>query len=1438
MEINKKSGFYGYTIDTTGELSDINGTTDKCLIVVSYNTQTTDIDVEISNGVDDWAILTGDGETIPVSNPEVIFVNRSNCIVQFTLNKRYPSNSPCFLVFRSDTAYIHTNERIEKRPFEPNMMSGHFGFTSDNGNNNMENGLTNEVQVTIPFPLQKSSVEFFISEDPSHWGIRVGDGSIIPVHTPQVLFSNRDNGVVKFTMTQPYPSNSPVVLVYRSKDAYVKVSPKDEEIENIPVTNIRNIPDKIFVSERFDLKQAIIEPTNATNQHITWTVLSGNANINENILVASSEGDIKIKAAIMNDTEEVFVKTFSIYARKDRVSFIGELQENIDMIKGQTQVTLSSFAVSDRDLPITYQWLISRGGAFSEIPAANKFTYDVPNDTIGTFKYKCRIKTQYADPLESNVCTVNVFAEIDAITFQTPPAELRLDDEYQFKVLPVDAERDRLNYYVSNLDISSIDKNGKIKVFGLGETIVTATYNGRGYTKTVSHTITVKPYVAVTEVQNLITEMEIETDIRLTCTIVPTEAASREVQWVLLDRGTTEAVLTGNNIRCGKEGIMRLRCIIKKGYSSKADYIKDFSVKVSEKFIPVQNINIEPPAYIEANKDMKFKVSINPSNATNKLIGYEIQSASGVTATSARDSEGFIFNFSKEGNIELILTIKDGINKGQDYILRQSYIINKNFVPVIDIINIPINIEDISRPMSLYGVVQPANASFQSIKFTVKKAYSKFNARIEDNKLVIDNNFDWWKLNPNPKPDLSDQYIKLFGDPIIIEARILNGKGNSKDFVKEVSIGYEYPNKPNEFVSLNDIKFNLKDGNIDKAFTPIPLSEVEFYPANSTKKNIESVIYMASDPKKSQHIGSVFKITNNAKSPYPLYEKFPQNLENGFYMIFFEDYQVNVDLKIDDAIEENGVKKPFMKSYEIDIKPPFIPVEKNQPSEVTLYATDEEFSLYNLDYLIKDFSEDNYLLKSGFDTTIDTSIPTNNEFILNTLKKINDSDIITSEIKNFNSINISKNDIGSSFDLTIIFENGLMDKISYRKMNPINEENYSFGIRCRIEKDPNIDIYKNPPPINYKVGEPVILNATNQFDSKDSDNSSQCTTGKAIVKEISNDGKHRYKLKGVDGESDVDGWVNKEDLEKQNPERNDFLIRLTLSNNEKVKIKWFHEISLLSSYNYQESELLIDGKSFKKKDIIEVEFWDDYTDLTVPTSLKLFGTFFTSLKKISPIPKSITGDECLMRFLSNCKEFNQAIVIPENSIKGNKALACFLQGCKKFDSNITFEGKEIKGDWVFAKFLSRCESFNKEIYLPSEKAEGQFIFYRFMESCIKFNSNIKFPALVKGYKIMNFALIYCIEFNKNLILPEIHETENLEFAGFMFNCKNYTSEIQIIQEYSKYSWNSLTFGTYSRETEMIKNGIKLTGSGASNLLTFLPNKLDGQLPLRNLKLKV
>lgn len=1419
MIINKKSGFYGYTIDTTGDLSDINGSTDKCMVVVMYNQQVTDIDVEISNGEEDWAILTGDGSTIPVKNPQIIFTNKSNCVIQFTLTEKYPSNSPCFLVYRSDSAYITTKERLVPRPFEPNMLSGFFGFTSDNGKDNYENGLTDKIQMTIPFPVQTNLVDLTISEDDAHWGIRVGDGSIIPVKSPQVLFTNQDNGIVEFTLTQPYPSNSPAILVYRSADAYIKISGRDEEIENIPVTNIRNIPSKIFYNDPINLSQAIIEPPNATNQFIKWDLLSGPADINDNTLIATGTGPVKIRASIIDGDDVTYSKIFNIEATKDIVTMKNILPDKLEIFTDDTSEILTVNCESQNNFPIKYQWYKNN----VLIGEATNSSYTIPNTEPGNYNYKCQYYTQYSDKSFTNVCNVLIENKVDNITFKNPPSVLRLGDEYTFIVEPNTIDKNKIVWSVSNSSISTITQQGLLKVFGLGDTTVTAVYNGRGYSRSISHSVNVKEYLSVTDVKNLPTEVEINKDLILSCTIEPSEAAGREIQWILLDRGSTEAILSGNSLRAKKEGIIRMRCVVKKGYSLHSDYIKDFNIKSVQEFIPVQSINVIEPDYIEANKEMKFRISINPHNATNQIIGYEIQSDTGITANVSQNSEGFIFNFSKEGNIKLIFKISKGKNKTEDFIWEKNILINKKFIPVYDVINFTSIIENVQTPQQLIGDILPADATNKNMKFKIKKAYSKFNAKIIDNKLSIDYNFEWWKINQNPKPDLSDQWIKNYTDPIEIEITIKNGLAIGTDFKKTVLIGYKYPDKGDQFISVKDVKFLIDDSNLDRIDTPIPFEIFQIFPFNATNKNlkIKNVISI-DDVEKNSGIyfaGSKQSFIENIGDIVQQYDGTDYEMKTGqyYYLMIFEMVRAEIEIEIVNGHILPGKTEPqsYTKKFELTCRPKFNRTLSyhDQINKTTLYYNPDTQRV-EYDYLFLTHGKlSDTILKYSDRSLNDFTEATYQNFQISEINKPSGEtyNIMSKSINN-KAIELNKNDVGKKFNSIIKVENGINERIVKDSKTIIEPHDVEYKIEVTVSNDPNIEIYKNPKP-KVEIGTEIIPGIPPK------------TIPKITITD--HNGKVTV-LKGAAAQKKLD-----EGLTEYDPAIDEWLMRLKVKNISKdVKVKWFSEISLLSNRYDGNYQITIDGKTFAKKDITEVEFWATNTNLTTPTSLRLFGFNFNSLTKISSIPKTITGDYCLESFLEGCTSFNQAINIPESAMKGKRALYRFMKDCTSFNSNITFVGDVAEGEAILGKFLMNCTNFNKEINLPAETVKGNYAHIRFMQNCTSFNSNITFASNNIGHGIFKNFMTNCTSFNKSISLPTFDSTKQIPLCSFMMNCFSMQSIVSINFELDKDDYNSLMFGSFERNKPCINNGIKFNGVGSQKFVEHMKDRLTGSFPLR------
>ena len=176
--INQRTGYIGYTLDGTSGANPIdgNGRVRRCIFALTYPLYANDVVVTISRGDDDWGAQMGDGTIIPLTSPVILFQNRDNAIVQFNMEEAYPANSPCILVYRSDSATFSVDETNTPRPFVPNSVSGHFAMTSEgNDGGSYEHGYVDRLIATIPFPAQVGHVTFSISDDPSHWGARMGD---------------------------------------------------------------------------------------------------------------------------------------------------------------------------------------------------------------------------------------------------------------------------------------------------------------------------------------------------------------------------------------------------------------------------------------------------------------------------------------------------------------------------------------------------------------------------------------------------------------------------------------------------------------------------------------------------------------------------------------------------------------------------------------------------------------------------------------------------------------------------------------------------------------------------------------------------------------------------------------------------------------------------------------------------------------------------------------------------------------------------------------------------------------------------------------------------------------------------------------------------------------------------------------------------------------
>lgn len=106
---NWMSGHNGFTTQGDGT-TDNNGCVNNVWFTVNYDPITRgSVEVNVSNTSQAFAARMCDGTTIMLKNPKVLSVTGTNAVIQFTMDQRYPSNSPCQLIYYSNNAWIQIN---------------------------------------------------------------------------------------------------------------------------------------------------------------------------------------------------------------------------------------------------------------------------------------------------------------------------------------------------------------------------------------------------------------------------------------------------------------------------------------------------------------------------------------------------------------------------------------------------------------------------------------------------------------------------------------------------------------------------------------------------------------------------------------------------------------------------------------------------------------------------------------------------------------------------------------------------------------------------------------------------------------------------------------------------------------------------------------------------------------------------------------------------------------------------------------------------------------------------------------------------------------------------------------------------------------------------------------------------------------------------------
>lgn len=1392
--INSITGYYGFTLDGTEGSSPVDkkGQVDRCIISIIYPPYKNDVTVTISDGPDDWGIKMGDDSIIPLRNPKILFTNRDNCIAQFDMDTLYPSNSPCSLVYRSDTAKISMKEESSSSgDFKVNSVSGHFAFTTNSfGASTNENGEVNKLMATIPFPYQISTVRVTISNGVNEWGARMGDGSIIPLRNPEVIRTNSENAIVKFDMDNFYPSNSPCILVYLSENASIGIEEIDDDNEFHPVTNIIDVPTKAIAGEVVDLNTAKVLPWNASIQKIDWTIVSGTGVIKDNhYLVTSKQGTITIRGTIENgmegdDATNDFVKTFNIAVSSNVITIDANPAADMKMYVGKISGEISVVARSNSD-HIKYQWYKCNNrnyGSSVKLEGSTQSTFKVPTSLgKGEYFYYCELTSDGAATVKSQCCRVYVDYEITSIRIvpRTDVLPYTGTRDLNIEHSPAEADPPRIVWRSSDSDKINVDVDGNVTANLLPGTItITAETVDSKHRDTLD--LTINDFVSVTDITSIMTSGDTDTNHVLTGNVVPATASYRTIIWSVADAGGTGASITNGVLRAVNPGIVKVKATIEKGLSFNTAFTKEFFIAITKKFVPVTDVTLNsiPDSILPDTIIDLSKYNVSPNNSTHNVVIWSIISA-GATGSSLVDN---VLSFKNTGTVKIRATIEKGSSLNSNFIKDFSLTISSdNFVPVeyIDV-------------MDIYDTNQ--NPDGVNLDYTVYPIDA--TNKIADVSLLTDNNgsigYDKSRniifvKNINAiDPVDSNQYVTF--------RFLINNGTKSGSFTCDLIVKIS-PRNANVFYPITNVRLNQPEPL--RALFPVGLAQYTIapqcasaadpeFPSKVPGENIRQNV--SPNYEHGEDMSSIFMVYYNDNNPGAM------NFQEIFDLPIFQWTMVGKMiysykpgyLTINTIIKDGSCEHPddpycdHLKNYtqkdELYFQDPFIAVKDiiNIPTEVV--AGSEYYLSPELD------------TKGGIDfynPLWDNETPTYTDISMKVI-----SGPGSFNPRDFNDIS------GCSGGLDNPYKNALYVDGSKSSGKIVIEMTVESGIAENI---------------NWYGLQQQKQDFTKRFEI-------------SVIKPTS-------------------AWSM--DYTTNNGK---FILKLTLKNGKNPKLFHIEDWSKICNDGDEDTKIMLvetypirdttQGYSFKKSDVISIEFGE--TDKI--TTMKNFARNFTSLVTLVGTIPVLSGDSCYENFMRGCTSFNSPISINQNTIltkemRGNKIFKYFMRDCTSMNSRIFINIDSIIGNHCLHGFLFGCTSFNTHLTISQSwvsaygipiphNISGEGCLERFMMNCSSYtftplNGELRLERhnITGDYCFRDF-MANCKKIDGAIKLPVGIWQYPGSLYQFIRNCNAFKSSIDIPAANnvtSKRIVNEQSFSTMFNDSPIHTVGVTFTGEGAAAL---------------------
>ena len=442
------------------------------------------------------------------------------------------------------------------------------------------------------------------------------------------------------------------------------------EIEFIkPVTNIANVPTIANINVPLTLS-GTVQPVDATYQDIEWSITyagTTNAVINGNIFTATDAGIATVKATIIGGLETGDYTQYFYITVLSPVSNISNLPteaivnqqllltgtvEPSDATNSEIAFEITNAGTTNATINTTTQNSVIYNTNFSSAAVLDNWILsDASWDSSNSGSVVMNSATSYVvmpilpENLTNIVLTIttkvgnciNLYTSQDGVNY-TVINNLTGGISAQTTTTKNIQNGVRYLKFVSTVTSSptiidiKITADNYIYKFNatsggtaqLNAKIINGTAPGTDYIKSFS----INVLTPVTNITNGPTTAMKNVPLTLTGTVIPSNANYQNIEWSIVDAGTTNAVINGNTFTATDAGHATIRATIINGILT-GNYTKDFYISV---FAPVNDI-INLPTDAIINVPLTLNGTVQPSNATHSAILFEIANAGTTNAT-------------------------------------------------------------------------------------------------------------------------------------------------------------------------------------------------------------------------------------------------------------------------------------------------------------------------------------------------------------------------------------------------------------------------------------------------------------------------------------------------------------------------------------------------------------------------------------------------------------------------------------------------------------------------------------------------------------------------------------------------------------------------------------------------------------------------------------